>query len=71
MEKGNSVKDLLIRVVSDGRKKAAPSPGGAVAPGAPLGGMRDEVTLPGTHTSVKRITATFEEGLRRTDEQHG
>lgn len=69
MEKGNSVKDLLIRVVSDGRKKA--SPGEAVTPGAPLGGMRDEVKLPGTHTSVKRITATYEEGLRRTDEQHG
>lgn len=45
-----SYKDLLIRVVSDGRKKA--SPGEAVTPGAPLGGMRDEVKLPGTHTSV-------------------
>lgn len=33
--------------------------------------MGDGVTLPGTHTSVEGITASYEEGLRQIEEQHG
>lgn len=40
-------------------------------PGTPLEGMGEKVTLLDTHTSVKRTTATSEEGARRIDEQHG
>lgn len=69
MEKENSVKDFLIRELVLGRERILL--GEWWHSGAPLGGVGYGVTLPSTHISVERITATYEEGLRWIDEQHG